>query len=233
MGLDAYYQQLREYYDGAKYRYDYESLRKQIHDEPASGFGIAQPMFDSARQLLAGRNVIDLGCGIGKWCRALAPVANMTGVDFSPHFIEIARDGTRATNVTYVADDVLTLANLQGTFDGAIHFNVFNHVPWADWSRFIRTLHSKLRPGLPVIMGAQRFDSAVMRCKELTWIDDVPDPVQHNVRDGRVYHVVENTFDEALIRTVFENHAVEPHVELIPPPSSGKCGAWYATYRMP
>jgi hypothetical protein len=33
MGLDAYYQQLREYYDGAKYRYDYQSLRKQILDE--------------------------------------------------------------------------------------------------------------------------------------------------------------------------------------------------------
>jgi SAM-dependent methyltransferase len=187
MGLDDYYRQLHEYYDGAKYLCDYGSLRRQIGQEHSTGFGFVQPVVDVAKQLLAGGNIIDVGCGIGKWCRTLATVANVTGIDFSPHLIEIARECTPFKNVKYLVDDVLSLQRLNETFTGASDFNVFNHVPWADWSRFIKTLHSKLEPGSPVVMGSQRLD-AESRRKELTWIDDVPDPVQHNLKDGRTYY---------------------------------------------
>jgi 2-polyprenyl-3-methyl-5-hydroxy-6-metoxy-1,4-benzoquinol methylase len=232
MGLEGYYRQLHEYYDGAKYRYDYESLRKQILDESSVGFGFVQPVVDEAIRLLSGKNIIDVGCGIGKWCRALAPVAHVTGIDFSSHLIEIAHECTPFENVKYLVGDALSSGVPDETFTGALHFNLFNHVPWADWQFFISSLHSRLEPGSPVVMGSQRLD-AVSRREELTWIDDVPDPVQHNQRDGRVYYVVENTFDESLIRTVFERNAVDLKIRMIPPPNAGKCGAWYATYRVP
>jgi hypothetical protein len=81
-------------------------------------------------------------------------------------------------------------------------------------------------------MGAQQLDAASRR-EELTWIDDVPDPVQHNLKGGRTYYVVENTFDAALIQTIFRGRANDLYVEVIPPPAGRKCGAWYATYRVP
>lgn len=232
MSAEAYYRQMQEYYDGAKYNYDFDSLRKQIRDETPQ-FGILEPVLDTARRLFDGKRILDLGCGIGRWCRALSPVAaHMTGVDFCPRLTEIAREGTLAKNVTFVTDDVLKLTNVRGKFEGAVHWNVFNHIPWRDWTRFIDVLHAQLVPGAPVVMGAQQL-LAKRRRELLTWTDLVHDPVQHNPVGEKVYYVVEHTFDEALVREVFGHRVDDLQATVFPPPEGRTVGAWSATYRVP
>ena len=81
MKPEEYYRQLFEYYDGAKYDYNFESLRPP-KDPSFEIEGTAHVILDHAKSLLAGKDVLDIACGVGKWCRALAPVVkNITGVE--------------------------------------------------------------------------------------------------------------------------------------------------------
>jgi 2-polyprenyl-3-methyl-5-hydroxy-6-metoxy-1,4-benzoquinol methylase len=218
-----------EYYDGAKYKYDYDALRREARD---NSFGSSTPILDHAAQFFAGLRVLDLTCGIGRWCRSLAPaVKSIVGCDISEHLLEIAREATDAANVSYVRDDAMTLSQLQGEFDGCLHFNFFNHVPRVDWLRFLDTLHARLGSGKCVMMGAQKIHAARRR-EILTWIDEVDDPVQSNPRGETNYYIVENTFDESLIRLIMQGRANDlEYAELTFP--NGKGNTWYATYLIP
>jgi SAM-dependent methyltransferase len=229
MSLDLYYRRMLEYYDGAKHRYDDASLRKYARE---GLHPFLQPIVEEARRVFAETRVMDLACGVGNWCRALAPsVKTILGVDLSEKLLEIAREATDAGNVSYFCDDAMTLHRVQGEFDGCFHFNFFNHVPHADWLRFLDRLHARLGAGKLVMMGAQKLLAA--RKKEiLTWTDEVNDPVQANPRGETNYYIVENTFDEALVCVVMQGRAVDLKYMELPSPD-GKCAAWYATYRVP
>jgi len=229
MSLDAYYRRMFDYYDGAKHNFDYNSLRRYARE----GFHpFLQPIVEEARRLFAGQRLLDLACGVGNWCRALAPSAgSIVGVDLSEKLLDIARETTDVDNVSYFCDDAMTLARLPGDFDACFHFNFFNHVPHANWFRFLDTLHARVGSGKLVIMGAQKL-LAIRRREILTWIDEVEDPVQSNPRGDANYHIVENTFDESLLRVVMQTRATDlRYVEL--PSHDNKCAAWYATYRIP
>jgi len=57
--------------------------------------------------MASGRSVLDLGCGTGKYCAALAPVPrSVVGLDQSPDQLRLARAGCRtAGNVCFAAAD--------------------------------------------------------------------------------------------------------------------------------
>jgi demethylmenaquinone methyltransferase/2-methoxy-6-polyprenyl-1,4-benzoquinol methylase len=67
-------------------------------------------------------NVLDLCCGTGALTRELAgrvPHGHVTGVDFSPHMLMVARDHKGPANITYMEADVLHLPFASGTFEAA------------------------------------------------------------------------------------------------------------------
>jgi demethylmenaquinone methyltransferase/2-methoxy-6-polyprenyl-1,4-benzoquinol methylase len=66
--------------------------------------------------------VLDLCCGTGALTRELArrvPHGHVTGVDFSPRMLAVARDHEGPANITYEEDDVLELPYESGTFEAA------------------------------------------------------------------------------------------------------------------
>src|SRR5437016_5814280 len=133
MKPEEYYRQMFEYYDGAKYDYDIESLRPS-KDPSAEIEGTAHIILDHAKSLLAGKDVLDIACGVGKWCRALAPVVtNITGVDWSDRLLDVAREHTSFENVSYIQDDVIRPKHLRTGYSGAFHYNFINHIPRVDW----------------------------------------------------------------------------------------------------
>jgi demethylmenaquinone methyltransferase / 2-methoxy-6-polyprenyl-1,4-benzoquinol methylase len=91
--------------------------------------------------------LLDLCCGTGaltRECARLVPSGRVTGVDFTPQMLEIARR-TPAPNVEYREADVLALPFDDEAFDGAtMAFSMRNVV---DIDACLREVARVLRPG--------------------------------------------------------------------------------------
>jgi ubiquinone/menaquinone biosynthesis C-methylase UbiE len=85
--------------------------------------------FSEFRSLLPapGRATLDLGCGEGRFARALAAEGHqVTGVDLSPELVELAR--TADANGAYHVADAEDLPFDDGSFDLLVAFNVLSCV---------------------------------------------------------------------------------------------------------
>lgn len=72
--------------------------------------------------------VIDIGCGLGRWCEIAAKYArSVVGIDYSEELIAAARSRTTAANVEYINGDVTR--DLDGReFDLALMTHVIEHI---------------------------------------------------------------------------------------------------------
>jgi 2-polyprenyl-3-methyl-5-hydroxy-6-metoxy-1,4-benzoquinol methylase len=84
--------------------------------------------------------VIDIGCGVGRWCRIAAKYAkNVVGIDYDASLISIARQETKEKNVEYIVGDVTK--DLDGRkFDLALLTHVIEHIEDAD--KMLQELHA-------------------------------------------------------------------------------------------
>jgi SAM-dependent methyltransferase len=76
--------------------------------------------------------VIDIGCGLGRWCEIAARHAkSVVGIDFSEELIAMARARNTAANVEYIKGDVTR--DLDGReFDLGLMTHVIEHIDDAD-----------------------------------------------------------------------------------------------------
>jgi 2-polyprenyl-6-hydroxyphenyl methylase/3-demethylubiquinone-9 3-methyltransferase len=106
------------------------------------------------RAAIAGARVLDVGCGGGLLCEALARAgAKVTGIDLAPGMIEVAQlhaadqelatDGLKISYKVASAEEVA--AAEPGSFDVVTCMEMLEHVP--DPERMVRTLGSLVRPG--------------------------------------------------------------------------------------
>ncbi len=93
---------------------------------------------------LAGRRVLDLGCGKGRFARALASRgARVVGLDVSPAMLAAGHP----TGIDRVLGSARRLPFREGSFDGAIAIEVFEHLEPAPFDDACRELVRVLRPG--------------------------------------------------------------------------------------
>jgi ubiquinone/menaquinone biosynthesis C-methylase UbiE len=93
-----------------------------------------------------GARVLEVGCGTGIIAEKLAElpgVAEVTGVDPSPYFVERAR--RRAPALQFDVADGRALPFDGGTFDGVVFATTLCHVPGA--AQALAEAHRVLRPG--------------------------------------------------------------------------------------
>ncbi len=113
----------------------YELLYRiiQIFKVPISwgGVGGSHPelvdLVESGR--IAPGRAIDFGCGVGNESIYLANNGfDVTGVDFSPTAIRLARDKAQAADVevTFIEDELTNLRHVSGTFDLVVDFGALN-----------------------------------------------------------------------------------------------------------
>jgi 2-polyprenyl-6-hydroxyphenyl methylase/3-demethylubiquinone-9 3-methyltransferase len=105
--------------------------------------------FVTERAAIAGARVLDVGCGGGLLCEALARAgAQVTGIDLAPGMIEVARlhAAEQGLDITYKVESAeqIASANTAG-FDVVTCMEMLEHVP--DPERMVGTLGTLVRPG--------------------------------------------------------------------------------------
>jgi SAM-dependent methyltransferase len=98
---------------------------------------------------LASRRALDYGCGVGRLALPLAQRCEYVyGLDVSPDVLSEADRNAKRLGLTNVEwSDVSRLADLHGSYDLAISFYVFQHIPSREGERIFSTLLSGLAPG--------------------------------------------------------------------------------------
>jgi SAM-dependent methyltransferase len=95
---------------------------------------------------LAGRVVLDAGCGMGRHAIQMAKVAGqVVAVDFSRAIDQTSRNASNLSNVDCVQADLLALPLADGSFDFVYSMGVLHHL--AETERALAGLIRKVRPG--------------------------------------------------------------------------------------
>src|SRR5258707_4335470 len=101
--------------------------------------------FVAERAAIAGARVLDVGCGGGLLCEALARAgAQVTGIDLAPGMIEVARlhAAEQGLDITY---NVVSAEEGSGGVDVVTCMEMLEHVP--DPARMTATLATLVKPG--------------------------------------------------------------------------------------
>ena len=131
-------------YDQPEFFAGYSQLRRSIHGLEGA------PEWPAIRTLLpdlAGKRVVDLGCGFGwfaRWARANG-ATHVLGIDLSRNMIARARADTNDPAIEYRIADLEQLELPAAAFDFAYSALAFHYI--ADFGRLMRTVHEALHPG--------------------------------------------------------------------------------------
>jgi ubiquinone/menaquinone biosynthesis C-methylase UbiE len=95
-----------------------------------------------------GKTVLDIGCGVGRWCRILAKRgAVVTGADISAEMVKFAMENT-GKGVSFVNAPVAEIALPDASFDLITSVTVLQHVTdTAEFKKSVSNLVRLLKPG--------------------------------------------------------------------------------------
>jgi len=116
----------------------------------AQGERDVRHFFEGVEELLGPeRELVDIGCGIGRMDEFLAPrVKHLTGVDVSGEMVRQARARLKHLgNVTFVECDGFSLPLSDASADTIYSLIVFQHVPRPVAHGYLREAFRVLRPG--------------------------------------------------------------------------------------
>lgn len=106
--------------------------------------------YEWARQFVAGKDVLDIGCGTGYGCKILSESASsVLGIDYSAEAIEFCRKKFSASNIEYVQMDASQF-KLNRQFDVAVSFQVIEHLQHPD--TFLDRIKDVMRPSGKIII---------------------------------------------------------------------------------
>src|ERR1700684_4362733 len=131
--------------------YDNEGFFAEYSRLPRSVDGLsAAPEWPALRAMLPelrGKDVLDLGCGFGWFCRSARAngAGRVLGVDVSEKMLARATAETRDPAITYVKADMEHLELAAASFDLAYSSLAFHYIE--DFRRLALTIHRALNAG--------------------------------------------------------------------------------------
>lgn len=197
LGLPLEYQKLPEYFDAGN-----------INDDTATKNAVIEKLLSTYQV----NTILDLTCGTGSQVFFLNERGyNVTGADFSPALLKIAR--ARASrekiDLTFIDGDMRTLK--VGTFDAVITiFNAIGHVTKAGFEKTLRNIHNNLNAG-----GIYIFDILNLEAMTDTVVADLAYFVHKKVRDTQILSTQCSTIDRAQgILTSYDALLIQKNAEV-------------------
>lgn len=112
---------------------------------------LGQFLASVAESLSTEDDVLEIGCGVGRLTRAIAPqVRSVCALDVSERMLELARHhNSHLENVTWIQGDGHTLAGVGSqTAEACVSHVVFQHIPDPEVTlSYVREIGRVLRPG--------------------------------------------------------------------------------------
>lgn len=139
-------------YDDPHFFAGYASLPRSVHGlEGAPEWPKMEEMLPS----ITGKQVIDLGCGYGWFCRwaRTQQAENVIGIDLSTKMLERAAEMTQDNAITYQLADLETLSLFPEQTD-LIYSSLTLHY-LSDISTLLSTVHQALKPGGMLVFSAE------------------------------------------------------------------------------
>jgi SAM-dependent methyltransferase len=206
-------------YDNPEFLAGYSQIPRQLH-------GLAgAPEWPRVRAMLpdvAGRRVVDLGCGFGwasRWFREQGARA-VLGLDLSESMIARAKADTADTEIAYEIADLETLQLPVAAFDLAYSSLAFHYI--RDFGRLVGAIRRSLAPGGALVFTIEH--PIYMAAADPRWLADAEGrrtwPVNGYAREGerrtdwfvagvRKYHRTLATTLNTLIGAGFAIRAVD------------------------
>lgn len=124
---------------------------------------------------LAGRRLLDIGCGSGALARSLSERgARVAGIDPNPEALETAREAVPEGTFQAARAEALPFAD--ASFDGAIFLNSLHHVPKRAMDRALREAARVTKPAGPIVviepLAAGSFFSVLRTVEDETAVRD-------------------------------------------------------------
>lgn len=131
-------------YDHPEFFAGYRELRRT---ESGLNAVLEQPALHALLPALAGRRVLDIGCGFGHFCRhaRAAGAARVLGIDISARMLEAARAQTADPAIAYRHQAMEDLALEADAWDVVVSSLAFHYV--RDFAAVIATVARGLAPG--------------------------------------------------------------------------------------
>lgn len=157
------------------------------------------------------KTVLDMTCGTGSQVFYLEKQGyKVTGSDFSPALLEMARERASAEKkkITFIDGDMRTLK--VGQFDAVITiFNAVGHLTKSGFEKTMRNIHKNLKPG-----GIYVFDILNLRAMTDTTVIDLSWHVHAKVHDTQIHTTQFSTIDrETGILTSHDHYMIQKNVE--------------------
>lgn len=193
---------------------EYYAARAPVYDatsgyEDPEGERLRVPAKIRYQRLFRGLDVLEVACGTGYWTAVVGEVAeSVLATDINPAVVGLAEERCRSLrSVRFRVVDALSLKGVPPGFTGALGMWWWSHVPKSALQGFLRALHSRLRPGSPVLFndqlpygGRTRESDAEGNTLEL-----------RTLPDGRCFRVMKNFPTERELRTAL--HGIADDVE--------------------
>ena len=169
-------------YDNPEFFSSYIQLPRQVHGLDGAP---EWPVIRALLPPLAGKRVLDLGCGFGwaaRWMRGEGALS-VLGLDVSENMIARARRDTEDPAIEYRIADLETLTLPGAAFDLVHSSLAFHYVE--DFSRLARVIHQALRPGGDLIFMIEH--PVFMAPAHPAWIGDARKswPLDSYSREGK------------------------------------------------
>lgn len=177
-----------------------------------SDFTARPPVLDLCEPV-AGRAVLDLGCGEGYCSRILAERgAQVLGIDISERMIDLARQAEQARplGITYATGDATRVACADAQFDLVLAMFLFNYLDVEGTRTTMTQIHRMLKPGGHFVFAVPHPAYAFMREPVRPFYFDVAGAGYFSARDvrhpGKIWRRDGVALDVQMVHKTFEDY---------------------------